>query len=64
MAIFELLKTKNPYMLAIIMRIYCLGPYAGMESPELVQKMHEVAPNPFYKRMMEQVPGFAERLPR
>ena len=58
MAIFELLKTKNPYMLAVIMRIYGLGPYEGMEPPELVQKTHEAEPNPFYKRMMEEIPGF------
>ena len=58
MTIGEYIKAHQPYMVAVIMRIYCLGPYAGMDPPELVQKVHEVEPNPFYKRMMEQVPGF------
>lgn len=59
MTIGEYIKERQPHMLSVIMRIYCLGPYEGMEPPELVQKMHTVeGPNQFFKRLMEETPGF------
>ena len=52
MTIGEHIKERQPYMLAAIMRIYCLDMWA--DPPEVVQKMHKVEQEPslFYKRMM------------
>lgn len=62
MTIAEHIKKHQPYMLAVIMRIYCLGPYKGWEPPVKVEE----EPNPFYDRLMREVPGYYldERLPR
>ena len=60
MTIGEHVKEHQPETYQQIYLLWVIGPLKQQAKGQL--RLQEI--NPFYKRMMEETPGFSERLPR